>query len=459
MAPNPFPLDSRYHQGSEEPMRIPPKDTYYWNTKKLMKWDPRPGNPGYFGVLTRLASDANIENRNEFAKYISQGQKLFRQCGITSDMIEAARNQAKEHLESRQQEIDRNWGKATNDLSVKDVGLYDEWIKVYAEMIAYGETAAPIWVTEKETLMSGIEERLQREPHIDHEAARKDLRILAIAVKSRIRDVLASYTNEFEQLYKALGVKKEAEAFIEFEKTLSITPIVTVAPSSAPWGLGLNALYGITPCADVVVSVRGDGELYVGIIEPSHDPGVSKMLGGKCDPKYDVASDGSLCVSKASVKETALIEFMQETGADQVKKSFTLNETQLGLLDRFARGWEDALKSLKCGVSRTDGTNEVNVTWSEEAMNKTKDGIEKLLRPIRENITVPDNRTTRNAGYLTTVYEVKLDTDKPDQLELLTLVLIPQGSDEGPYSFRRASEVRMQSTHESIFKECFLGKQ
>ncbi|EED11883.1 hypothetical protein TSTA_110620 [Talaromyces stipitatus ATCC 10500] len=455
MASESFRLDSRYPLNTG--LYFPPKDGYYWNTNKLGGLDPRPGNPGYFAVLKRVVSDANIQNRAELAKYVFEGEELFKKCGFTSSMMKDARIKAEGHLKSRQQCIEQKWKEAIGPLS-DNAGKFDEWIKVYAEKTAYGQAAAATWVTKIDASLSDLEESLQNELLIDRETAREYFSILAKAVESRISDVLASYTNAFEQLYLTVGIKEEVEAFIKFEKELSIMPMVAGAPSSAPKGLGRNAPFGMTPCADVVVSFIGDGELYVGIIEPSDDSGVSKMLGGKRDPKYHVADDGSLYVTRDLAKDTALKEFMEETGADKVE-TLTLNETQLGLLGKFAGDWETVLNSLNCRITHTKETNEVKVTWSQEAMIATGEGIKKLLKPIRMDITVPDNRTTLNAGYSTTVYQANINTNNRDQRRLLTLVLTRQGSEEGRYLFRCATEVEMQSTHKHIFKECFLEKK
>ncbi|OBT60034.1 hypothetical protein VE03_10368 [Pseudogymnoascus sp. 23342-1-I1] len=187
----------------------------------------------------------------------------------------------------------------------------------------------------------------------------------------------------------------KATEFIKFGKSLSeVVPVVAHAPCSAPVGLGRNARFGMTHCADVVVRFNIDNKLYVGVIKPQDDIGVSKMLGGKCGPKYDVAQDGSIHVTVDTVKSTAAKEFMEESGANKANKEVILYEAQRDLLNHVVPNWRDELNNLGCAISSTTDTE------TTLAMETTEVGITALLRPTTLNVPVPDKTKLIVAAFI-----------------------------------------------------------
>jgi hypothetical protein len=174
------------------------------------------------------------------------------------------------------------------------------------------------------------------------------------------------------------------------------------------------------------------------------------MLGGKCDPKYDVAEDGSIRVTVDTVESTAVKEFMEESGANKTDEEVSLYNAQRDLLNRVVPSWRVELGNLGCAITSTTDIK-TTVTWSKLAMETTEKGITELLRPTILNTPVPDNRTTQNAGYSTTVYDVLVDVS---QGKLLALLLTLQGGDDAAdFGFYCPMRVTMQSTHNQIFTQ------
>jgi hypothetical protein len=132
-----------------------------------------------------------------------------------------------------------------------------------------------------------------------------------VRLKKRVISVQASYANEFTFLYRNLG---EAVAFfVAFEQGLSkITPILEYAPFSAPTGLGRNAHFRTAPCVDITPYFINDDKLFVGVMTTKKFP--------RCLEEYGVAADGSISIAVKSEEVTALEEFMEETGADEIGK-------------------------------------------------------------------------------------------------------------------------------------------
>jgi hypothetical protein len=432
-----FSLDPRY----PTPIYLPPKFDYMWKPEKLIYLDPKPGQPGYFAVLVR--ENANCVNSATLSKYVIKGQELFRKLGVTNIQMKTARAGAERTLQDSRRSIDQEW----NDTLISE-GLpiieeeWDctlvEWRNCCAEIAAYNGAADPVWIRKLQDALSALEQNISC-----------DVSVLRNAVHRRVTSVLASYTNEFKHLYGMLGDK--ATEFIKFEKSLSeVVPVVAHAPWSAPVGLGRNARFGMTPCADVVVRFNIDNKLYVGVIKPQDDIGVSKMLGGKCDPKYDVAEDGSVRVTVDTVESTAVKEFMEESGANKANEEVILYEAQTDLLNRVVPNWRVELENLGCVISSTNDTK-TTVTWTKLAMETTEKGITELLRPTILNAPVPDNRTTQNAGYITTVYDVSVDIT---QCKFLALLLTLRGGDDAAdFGFYCPITVTMQSTHDQIFRQ------
>ena len=225
-----------------------------------------------------------------------------------------------------------------------------------------------------------------------------------------------------------------------------MVPTVEPVPPQAPSGLGRNARFGMAPCADVVVRFTVDDERFVGVIVPPDDNGVSKMLGGKCDPTYGVTEDGLISVTMDSTEITALKELMEETGASVIEATITLKDAQQKLLSRVAPPWRAELTALGCTI--TDNT----VTWSQAARDAFEASMKALLRPSIQNTPVPDVRTTQNAGYITTVYDALVGVT---QHQLLSLLLTLQGGAEEAknYGFYPLKNVTMNSTHQQIWAQ------
>ncbi|KFA54153.1 hypothetical protein S40293_11537 [Stachybotrys chartarum IBT 40293] len=111
-----------------------------------------------------------------------------------------------------------------------------------------------------------------------------------------------------------------------------------------------------------------------------------------------------LCATMDAMGATALKEFMEETGAD--KDNYTLGSEHIKLLNLFVPNWHGELSDLGCSLDETA----IHVTRSQKAKRKTLgEAMERLLKPVNCGILVPDNRTTKNAGYSTTVYEAQID--------------------------------------------------
>lgn len=306
------------------------------------------------------------------------------------------------------------------------------WWKLYAEWFSYHKEANRKWVGSSLDKMKELKDSLLAS-HSDW--SENDFTKLGLASQRRIQSVGCCYTNVFAELYKKLG--KRAETFIKFEKGLaSVVPIVEHALPSATNGRGRNARFGVARCADVVVRLTIKGTIYVGLLE-------EKMIGGKCEPNYTVNSDGELVVGLDSVRETAIKEFMEETGAGKINTELPLSGSQLSLLDEVTTNWRDVLEQVGCAV-----THDEKVTWNLNAKEKVESGVREYLQQCIENIPVPDSRTTKNAGYATTIFDLLI---KDDNHELKVLLLTLNGADEGRFSFCPISAVHMQSTHKEIF--------
>ncbi|KFA54527.1 hypothetical protein S40293_09905 [Stachybotrys chartarum IBT 40293] len=104
----------------------------------------------------------------------------------------------------------------------------------------------------------------------------------------------------------------------------------------------------------------------------------------------------------ASLSGCIVKEFMEETGAD--KDNYTLGSEHIELLNLFVPNWQGELKAMK-----------------------------RLLKPVDCGILVPDNRTTKNAGYSTTVYEAQIDI--LDSQTAALFLSLTGGSDAAEFRF------------------------
>ncbi|KFA70933.1 hypothetical protein S40288_11713 [Stachybotrys chartarum IBT 40288] len=179
------------------------------------------------------------------------------------------------------------------------------------------------------------------------------------------------------------------------------------------------------PALTVVVHFAFESETYVGIITPKEDQASHKMLGGKCEVIYAINSDHSLHVAyDDDKKETALKGFIEETGADKDSsrsiRAIASLPSQLCLNGRHLHAKQKLKNFMKGGLKATN---------------------------IR-NVPVKDNRTTQNAGYLTTVYSVEV---LGNEEMMAVLLVLGGGSDAENYFFCPLEEVQMHLTHESLF--------
>ncbi|KEY72885.1 hypothetical protein S7711_11577 [Stachybotrys chartarum IBT 7711] len=142
---------------------------------------------------------------------------------------------------------------------------------------------------------------------------------------------------------------------------------------------------------------------------------------------------------------TALKEFMEETGAD--KDNYTLGSEHIELLNLFVPNWQGELSDLGCSLDETG----IHVTRSQKAKKTLGEAMKRLLKPVDCGILVPDNRTTKNAGYSTTVYEAQIDI--LDSQTAALFLSLTGGSDAAEFRFLPSKAVVMQSTHKQIFAQ------
>lgn len=432
-------LDPRYV--SKQPFNSLPKPTYALDAEKGSEYDPRPGKDGYFAVLLRVSEESPITNRDDILKYVKLGQKTFQKMRVTSGEMERAQEDAKAKLASKKQSIKARWNSAVEETPLKDEERSDpgwlKWVNLYTETIIYKGQANQKWVEESEDSLRRLKDALSKA----HQQV--DFGNLASAVEERITATQNSYINPFTCLYTNLG--ERAAKSKEFEKSLEgIVPIFRPAPDEAPSGSGRNARWGAAPCADVVAELRIGEKEYVSVIKFQDN---WKLPGGKCEPRYDVTGDFRLRVTVDTTRETALKEFLQESGADVAGRFWRLDEEHIQLLDLYMSDWKDRLLDMGCVV---DGSG---ITWSEKARDEIKDYVQtKLSLRIAFGI-VPDTRTTQNSGYVTTVYGFRID-EANKTLTVLFLALSNSNEAES-FLFRLVRDAleHMQSTHKSLFEK------
>jgi hypothetical protein len=389
--------------------------------------------------------EPQIRNREQLRLLVGEGQEIFKRLKVTCHQMKTAQENVKEFLANEEQTIVEKWKSAIKGTPLDNettpcVDRWLQWLYLYTETVIYEGQANPKWMDSTRASLLRLEEELceiHAEINFDE---------LATAVKDRIAATRASYKNPFTNLYSILGTK--ADEFKKFEETLKdVVPIFETAPEEVPSGIGRNARIGAASCVDVVLKIIL-GELeYVGVITSRDDEGAWKLLGGKREPHYSVAFDGTLCVAMDNAKDTAVKEFLEESGADRVSKPWFLDEAHLQLLRLHVSDWKERLREMECVV---DGNK---VTWSKKARDEVETYVKGGLSERISNVIVPDIRATKNAGYITTLYELPVVTSNK-RITALFLAL-PGGSDAQDFTLRPASTVaeKIQSTHKSIFQK------
>ena len=443
-----FPLDARYPKTAVSPLYLSPKFEYAWNAKKLLNVDPEPGTPGYFAALTRIVTEPHIANIKELEELVAQGQKLFQALDISPAQLQSAAKAATDALSKANDAMEATWRETLKTVSphISACPYFQPWLELHAEISAHGEVVNADWAAKSQAEASRLTKGLAEAGFTD-----VTLHHLEKAIEARVKDVTQAYTNQFAKIYDVIDDTPELQAFKTYERSLTeALPQVEFAPTSAPEGRGRNARLGVAPCADVVVRLttdRGTGTL-VGLIVPQDDHVSMKMLGGKCDPHYSITKGGTIGVEVDSASETALKEFMEETGADKFHKDLTLDVTQLNLLNELAPEWRTTLRELGCAV------NDNKVIWEAEASKALQKSMAATLHQASLRIPVPDVRTTQHSGYSTTVFEAAIDLTNMQQRQLLTLLLTVKGGDDAAhYGFHCATDVCMQSSHMQIFAD------
>ncbi|KAH7303381.1 hypothetical protein B0I35DRAFT_365046 [Stachybotrys elegans] len=440
-----FKLDVRYPKEGGD-ISWPPKHMDALSITKSCVIDPEPGKHGWWAVLHRESSKPGIENREALQHVANQGHILFKALQVTPEQWAMAIEKSQLRAKEKEEEIEATWSDFTNKFELPvDVKQWRpkllELFYLLVEKHSYAE-ADKEWFDNLDSKISKLRlVVLELQPSLSLDS----LDELESVIQERIRLVNEGYENPFTSLYQILGSK--ATKFMDFEKSLSaLRPMITTAPTQAPGGRGLNVHYGITLCADVVSRFLMDGRVYVGVITPKDDKAWAKIPRGKFEYKVTLDKEYGLAQTAESVSDTAFDQFVQQSGAHSPKFELTSDHQQL--LNSVDSDWRKTLEQQ--GYTFYENGIDMTGIRSQETMDELDEMINHSLRLVFGRRFVPDVCTTKNAGYITDLFEIVIDTNKSVSLPFLTLC---GGDDAERFLFRPIDEVQMNPRHESIFVE------